>query len=35
MRQALISTTLCVEGLICHHEPDVEFLQNKKRYHYL
>jgi glycosyltransferase involved in cell wall biosynthesis len=28
MHQAIRSTISCVDGLICHHEPDVEFLKN-------
>ena len=31
MHQALVSTVSCVDALICHHEPDVDFLKNQLR----
>jgi glycosyltransferase involved in cell wall biosynthesis len=31
MHQAISSTVSCVDGLICHHEPDVEFLQKEEK----
>jgi len=29
MHQAITNTVPCVDGLICHHEPDVDFLQKQ------
>ncbi|WP_309245604.1 glycosyltransferase family protein [Desmonostoc muscorum] len=29
MHQAITNTIPCVDGLICHHEPDVDFLQKQ------